>query len=68
MGAGDTGKRPDMTISDIHSDVPLALELSLTSGTVAGGNVVASLVLAAADASTLVGPIHLSYLVTASLP
>jgi hypothetical protein len=65
---GDSGKRPDMTVSNIHSDVPLALDLSLTSGTVAGGNVVASLVLAAADASTLVGPIHVSYLVTASLP
>ncbi|HEX3852562.1 MAG TPA: hypothetical protein VHW01_16450 [Polyangiaceae bacterium] len=66
--AGDIGERPDMTVSEIHSDVPLALELSLASGPVPGGNVAASLVLAAADASTAVGPIHVSYVVTASLP
>jgi hypothetical protein len=66
--AGDTGERPDVTVSEIHSDMPLALTLSLASETVAGGNVVASLVLAAADANAAIGPIHVSYLVTASLP
>ncbi len=66
--AASSAERPDMTVSDIHSDVPLTLALSLTSQPELDTNVSADLVMNAEDAGKAASPIHVSYQVTASLP
>jgi hypothetical protein len=65
-GAGAGRGRPNVTLSNLQSSVPLAVDLSLSTQAVLGGNVVANLLL---DGSSMTsGPISVSYLITVSPP
>jgi hypothetical protein len=60
--------RPNVTLSNLQSSVPLALELSVSTRPVLGGNVVANLLADSASEGATGAPISVSYLVTAEPP
>lgn len=67
-GRRDGIPRPNVTISNFQSSVPIGLDLSLSTRSVLGGNVVANLLVDSSASSQSDGPISVSYLVTASPP
>jgi len=57
-----------VTISNLQSSVPIALDLSVATQRAVDGNVIANLLVDSSTTGSPGAPISVSYLVTASLP
>ena len=66
--SGDRSHRSNVTISNLQSSVPIALDLSVATQRAVDGNVIANLLVDSSTTGSPGAPISVSYLVTASLP